>query len=207
MGYKGLLLASGGIDSPVAGYLMKQLNVDVIAIHFDNYPYATKRPLEKTRKLMKKINVKKLYVVPMGEYVQKELVHLYRRFQCIFCRRMMFRIAEKIAKKEKCDFLITGENLGQVASQTLTNLTTAMEAVNIAIMRPLLCNDKQETVDLAKKIGTYEASIEPGSCCNLVPQKPHTRAKLEKIKFEEKRINIKEIVSKAVKNTKIELLE
>lgn len=203
---KGLLLASGGIDSPVAGYLMKKRDVEVIAIHFDNYPYACKKSLEKAERLAKKLGIRKLYIVPFGKYVQKELITLYRRYQCVLCRRMMFRVAEQIAKKERCDFLITGENLGQVASQTLDNLTTAMQAVKMTIVRPLLCNDKNETMKIAREIGTYDISIEPGSCCSLVPQKPHTRANPEKIVFEEKRLDIKDIVSSAIRNTEVKLI-
>ena len=200
---KALLLASGGIDSPVAGYIMKKQGLDVIAIHFDNRPLIDYKPLEKTKRLLKKIGVKKLYVVKHGNSQLEIIKGCFRRYQCVICRRLMFRIAEKIAKKEKCDFLMTGESIGQVASQTLDNLTLAAKAVKIPILRPLLCNDKQETVDLAKKIGTYDISIEPGTCCKAVPKHPITKGKEEKLKREEARINIKELVDEAVKKAEI----
>lgn len=204
--YKGLLLVSSGIDSPVAGYLMKKRDVEVIAVHFDNSPYSSEKSLEKTKKLIKKIGIKKLYVAPLGKVVQKELTQIYRRFQCVLCRRMMFRIAERIAEKERCDFLITGENLGQVASQTIENLTTAMQAVKIPIVRPLLTNDKNETVAIARKIGTYEISIEKDTPCKLAPTQPHTKAPLDRILAKETVLNIPELISISIKNSRVESL-
>lgn len=204
---KALLLASGGIDSPVAGYMMKKQGLDVIAIHFDNRPLTDYKPLEKTKRLLRKIGIKKLYVVKHGD-VQQEIIKVcFRRYLCLICRRLMFRIAEKIARKEKCSFLITGESIGQVASQTLGNLTLAAKAVKIPILRPLLCNDKQETVDLAKEIGTYDISIEPGINCTAVPKHPITKGKEEKLKREEARINVKNLVNEAVKNAEVIFLE
>ncbi len=200
---KALLLASGGIDSPVAGYVMKKRGLEVIGIHFDNRPLIDYKPLEKTKRLLRKIGVKKLYAVKHGKNQLEIIKNCFRRYQCVICRRLMFRIAEKIAKKEKCDFLITGESIGQVASQTLDNLTLAAKSVKIPILRPLLCNDKQETVDLAKEIGTYDISIEPGTCCKAVPMYPITKGKEEKLKREELRINIKKLVDDAVRTAEL----
>lgn len=115
----------------------------------------------------------------------------------------MFRIAEKIAKKEKCKFLITGENLGQVASQTLENLTVANKAIKLPILRPLLGYDKNEIIILARKIETYDISIEPSVCCRAVPKKPITKARAEKIEFEENNLNIKELINNSVKTAEI----
>lgn len=196
---KALLLASGGIDSPVAGYLMIKQGLEVVGIHFDNRPLIDYKPLEKTKRLLRKIGVKKLYVIKHGKIQLEIIKNCFRRYQCVICRRMMFRIAEKIARKEKCSFLVTGESIGQVASQTLDNLTLAAKAVKIPILRPLLCNDKQETVDLAKKISTYEISIEPGTCCKAVPRHPITKGKEGKLKREEARINIRKLVDDGVK--------
>ena len=110
----------------------------------------------------------------------------------------MFRVSEEIAKKEGCACLVTGENLGQVASQTLDNMTVAESCVSIPIIRPLLCNDKQETIDLAKKIGTYKLSIEAASCCNAVPRNPVTKAHKSRIELEEKNVDVDKIVDEAV---------
>ena len=200
---KGLLLASGGIDSPVAGYMMIERGLEIVGIHFDNRPLIDYKPLEKTKRLLRKIGVKKLYVIKHGKIQLDIIKNCFRRYQCVICRRMMFRIAEKIAKKEKCDFLVTGESIGQVCSQTLDNLTNAAKAVKIPILRPSLCNDKQETVDLAKKVGTYDISIEHGTCCKAVPRHPATRTKMEKIEREENRIGIKKIVDGAVKTAEV----
>ena len=204
---KVLLLASGGIDSPVAGYIMIKHGLEVIGIHFDNRPLIDYKPLEKTKRLLRKTGVKKLYAIKHGKIQLEIISHCFRRYQCVICRRMMFRIAERIARKEKCDFLVTGENLGQVASQTLDNMTLAAKAVKIPILRPLLCNDKQETVDLSKKIGTYDISIEPGTCCKAVPRHPITKGKEDKLKREELRINIKKLVNNAVSTAEIIYLE
>jgi len=203
---KALLLASGGIDSPVAGYIMKKRGLEVVAIHFDNRPLIDYKPLEKTKRLLRKIGVKKLYVVKHGKIQLDIIKNCFRRYQCVICRRLMFRIAEKIAKKEKCKYLITGENLGQVASQTLDNLTLVTRAVKIPILRPLLGNDKQETVDLAKEIGTYDVSIEPGTCCKAVPRQPITKGKEEKLEKEEKRIDIGKLVDEGVRTAEVVIL-
>ena len=205
---KGLLLASGGIDSPVAGQVMVNLGVDVIAIHFSNEPFTDKRSEEKTVRLMKHIGVKKLYVVPHGLVNQVQFTrNCDRRYQCLFCRRMMFRIASEIAKKENCDFLITGENLGQVASQTLDNMTVNYKASSMKIIRPVLCFDKQEIIKLGREFGTYEISIEKGSCCNLVPDNPVTRGREEDIIREENRLDIDGLVKKSIEKTKEIVIE
>jgi len=203
---KGLLLISSGIDSPVAGYLMKKRDVDLIGIHFDNRPLTDFRPLEKTKRLCRKLGIKKLYVIEHGKNQLGVIKHCNRRLMCVICRRFMFRIAERVAKKEGCDFLVTGENLSQVASQTMENLANAARAVKIPILRPLLCNDKQETMDLAKKIGTYETSIEPSICCRAVPNHPATKASIGNLESEEKRLDVKKMVEDSVKNNKIYIL-
>ena len=184
---KGLLLLSSGIDSPVAGHLMKKKGVEVIAIHFDNG--TDKAGIEKVKKLKEKINLKKLFIFPYKD-IQIEISKTDSKYQCVFCKRFMFKFAEKLAKKEKCDFLITGNNLGQVASQTLENMYVTKEAVKIKILDPLLTNDKQETINLAKELGTYEISIQKCQGCPFVPNQPVTKAKLEKIKKEEEKLNI-----------------
>ena len=110
----------------------------------------------------------------------------------------MFRVAEKIAEKEGCRFLLTGENLGQVASQTLDNLKIVSDSVKIPILRPLLCNDKEETKVIANKIGTYETSIMPGMCCSHVPRHPVTKARLSAVHAEEAKLDIADMVEKSV---------
>lgn len=114
----------------------------------------------------------------------------------------MFRIAELIAKKEKADYLVTGENIGQVASQTLNNMKTTTKAVSMEILRPLLCYDKQEIINLAKKIGTYEISIKNTSCCKALPEHPCTSSNLLQIEKEEEKLNINELAQGAIESAK-----
>jgi thiamine biosynthesis protein ThiI len=201
---KALSLISAGIDSPVVSWLMLQRGVEVIGIHFSNEPLAFSSPREKTIEICRHLGIKRLYIIKHGSLVQAELM---RRcddsMRCVLCRRMMLRISEQIAKSEHCDFLVTGENLGQVASQTLDNMTVAESAVKIPILRPVLCNDKQEIVDLAKRIGTYKLSVEAASCCNAVPRMPVTKANLQRIESEESRLDMVKMVEEAVRTAQI----
>ncbi len=200
---KALALISSGIDSPVAAWLMKKKGLEIIGIHFSNEPFTDSKPKEKTMKLCRLLGIKKLYVAKHGVNQAELMRNCNNSMRCVLCRRLMFRISEKIAAKEGCAFLITGENLGQVASQTLDNMTVSDTAVKVQILRPLLCNDKEETITLAKEIGTYEASIEASLCCNAVPQHPVTKANLQLIEREEKKVDINKIVKDAVKDADI----
>lgn len=200
---KALALISSGIDSPVAAYLMKKKNVEIVGIHFDNRPFTDARQITKTARICKVLGIKKLYVVKHGLSMGDVLSKIDRRFTCLICRRFMFRVAEKIAQKEGCGFLVTGENLGQVASQTLQNMIVCTKAIKIPILRPLLCNDKQETVEIAKKIGTYEISIEPPGCCRLVPEHPATRSTIDIIENEERDIDVEKVIAERVKDMEI----
>ncbi|MBU2561643.1 MAG: 7-cyano-7-deazaguanine synthase [Nanoarchaeota archaeon] len=201
---KALSLISSGIDSPVATWMAQRKGLDVIGIHFSNEPLSYTSPREKTVEICRHLGIRRLYIVKHGFLVQAELLRKCEdKARCVLCRRMMFRVAERIAENEGCSWLVTGENLGQVASQTLDNLTVADSAVRIPILRPVLCNDKQETVDLAKKIGTYDISIEAASCCNAVPRMPLTKAVLSRIEGEERKIEVDRIVQAAVSTAEV----
>lgn len=202
---KGLLLASGGIDSPVAGYMSIKAGIDVIGIHFDSSPFTDGKAKEKTIRLLKQIGVKKVYIVPHGKNQAEIIKKADRKFQCVLCRRMMFRLAEQIAIKEGCDFLITGENLGQVSSQTLFNMTTAQSTIKMQILRPLLTNDKNDTMKIAREIGTYDVSIEPGMCCTLVPKHPCNKTFKKFAEHEESKFSTDELVKNSI--DKLEILE
>ncbi|MEM4336597.1 MAG: 7-cyano-7-deazaguanine synthase [Candidatus Woesearchaeota archaeon] len=199
---KGVLLLSGGFDSPVAGYLMKKEGIEIIAIHFSLEPFTDDSAEKKSIELAKKLGIKKIYVIKQGDVHAEIIEKCKHKYYYIIGRRIMWRIAEKIAKKEKCDFLITGENLGQVGSQTLDNMSVIDSAVKIKILRPLLCKDKVEIINLAKQITTYEVSCGPEMCCVLGPKHPATKSKLEDIQNEEKKLNIKKIINKSLKETK-----
>ncbi len=201
---KGLLLLSGGIDSPVAGLLMKNLGVRVIGVHFHTQPFTKEDTVEKSAALARITGLEKLYVVPIGEQSAEIVKKCNHKYYFILTRRLMWRVAEALARKEGCDFLITGENLGQVSSQTLHSIAATDNAVKTLIARPLLTNDKSETVALAKKLGTYDASIGPEMCCALGPKHPVTRASIKYVEREEAKLNISAMVEAALRAAELE---
>ena len=210
---KGILLLSGGIDSPVAAFYALKRGISLNFIHFHAQPYTNKASIEKVIELIKVLKkfqpIVKLYLVPFGKAQQEILLKTPDKLRVVLYRRLMVRIAEKIAQKEKAKALITGDSIGQVASQTLENLGVIQEAVNLPIIRPLACLDKEEIIQKAKKIGTYEISILPHQdcCARFLPKHPETKADLEKVKKAEKKLNIKKLIEGALKNTKIEVLK
>jgi thiamine biosynthesis protein ThiI len=190
---KAVLLVSGGIDSPVAGRLLAEKGIELIGVHFGEES-------EKVKKLAKNIGIKKLYFVPhdLSGFENSE-----KRYTCLYCKRLMLRVAEKIAEKEKCEYIVTGENLGQVASQTLDNMFVEDKAVKITILRPLLARDKEETVTMSKKFGTYEISIKEAHECSWLPKSVATKARLEAVEKEEEKANIKNMVEECIKKARV----
>jgi thiamine biosynthesis protein ThiI len=210
---KGLLLLSGGIDSPVAGFLMAKRGVEISGIHFHSYPFTSERAEEKVKSLTKILTVYtgkiKLYSVNILE-IQKELnAKCPADEMTILSRRFMMRIAEKVALENDIDALITGENLGQVASQTMSGISVINASVDKPILRPLIGFDKVEIIDIAKDIETYETSILPyEDCCTLfLPKHPVTRPKLKNIEKSEENIDIEKLVEKAIENMAIYTIE
>ncbi|MFC1697210.1 hypothetical protein ACFL1H_02675 [Nanoarchaeota archaeon] len=197
---KALLLLSTGIDSPVAGKLMKNKGLELIGVHFVTSKKDKKNIVIKQCELL---GIKKLFVVNYFD-VQKEFVDkINRRQTCIFCKRFMLKIGEKIALQEGCKYLVTGENMGQVASQTLDNMVVLDDAVDLVVLRPLLTKDKNDTIKIANEIGSFETSSEDKDGCWAVPRCPVTKVKLEKVKLEEKKIDVDGIIDNAVKNVEI----
>ncbi|NOQ38631.1 hypothetical protein GQ472_07150 [archaeon] len=201
-------LLSGGIDSPVATHLMLDKGCDIIAVHMDNNNFTDNRSLEKVKTLLKTIakhrNTKiKLCIAKHGPTLSEIMKKCDRKLTCVLCKRFMYRIAEEIAKKEKAEGIITGESMGQVASQTLDNLHIEDSAVNTRILRPLIGLDKTEIIDIAKEIGTYDISILPEQCCSQVPKFPETHGKLKEIEIAESKIDVKALVKKSVESVKI----
>jgi len=193
---KALVLLSDGIDSITAAYLMKD-KLDLIFVHME-----MSKTKEKIKKLVEKIKPKgKTYFINFNKIQNNIKENCNRRFQCLLCKRFMLRIAEKIAKKEKADFIITGENLGQVASQTLTNLKVIDEAVSIPILQPLIGFNKNEIIEIAKEIGTYNISIKDTVKCPYLPKNPLTRSNLEKVKFQESKLDIDKLLNSITLNT------
>ena len=201
-------LLSGGIDSPVASYLMMKKGVDVVFVHMDNRPFIDDRPLEKVKKLVATLNKKtkknaKLYLIPHGKSQSVVVKKAKRKLTCLICRKIMLEVAIKIAKKEKAAGIITGESLGQVASQTLDNIYVENMGISVPVFRPLIGFDKEETIKIAKEIGTYEISILPGQCCNLIPPYPETHGKIDEIKEAKRLVDVDMLVNDAVKNVQI----
>jgi thiamine biosynthesis protein ThiI len=202
---KFVALVSSGIDSPVATYLLSKNADEIILIHADNRPYTDERGIEKFIILAKHLNKLvpsklKALIIPHGLSLQSYKTSSDNKFTCVVCKRMILRYAEVIAKKEYADAIIMGDSLGQVASQTLQNIRVVEQAVNMSILRPLIGFDKEDTIQIAKKIGTFELSIMPAHSCDAVPSKPSTKARLEQILVEEQKINVDELVQSAVKH-------
>ncbi|MCK4365213.1 MAG: 7-cyano-7-deazaguanine synthase [Thermoplasmatales archaeon] len=201
-------LISSGIDSPVATYLLSKKAEEIILIHGDIQPFTDKREVKnflKLAKYLKKITPRslKVYLAPHGPSLAAFKQNCNNKFTCVFCKRMLLRYAEKIAKKEGAEAIVMGDSLGQVASQTLQNIRTIEQAVNIPVLRPLIGLDKEDVVKIAKEIGTYDLSILPSDGCNAVPKKPSTRARLEQILDEESKININDLVKIAVEKSEL----
>ena len=201
---RGLALVSGGIDSPVAAYLLGREGLELVLVHFDNRPFTSDEEVEKAKRLMaaldESLGIKtKKILVPHGK-TQAEFARSCRRnVECVLCRRMMFRVAEKLADRYEVDYLVTGESLGQVASQTLANILVEERATSLPILRPLIGFDKIEIERIAKAIGTYELSILPGLCCTIVPKKPSTYSRLSVAVDEESRIDLDALTDEEAK--------
>ncbi len=189
-------LISGGIDSPVAIHLMLRKGHEVLPLHMDQRPYVDDIYFKKVALLVKRLNEyhgkrMKLYAAPHGRPTQESIfMNAIPRYRCVLCRRMMFRVAEEFARKNGADAIVTGESLGQVASQTLKNIYVESQSVEIPIIRPLIGFDKEEIVEISKKIGTYEISIIPSSGCKGAPKKPAINARLKDVVKEERKISV-----------------
>lgn len=193
-------LISGGIDSPVAAYRMMQRGCRLIFIHFHSAPYLDKTSQEKVRTLVSTLTrhqyLSRLYLVPFGE-IQRQIVTVVARpLRVVLYRRMMLRIAEALARTTKAKALVTGESLAQVASQTLDNMAVIQQASTLPILRPLVGMDKQEIIDQARRIGTFDiSSIPDQDCCQLfVPKHPATKARTREVEEAEASFNVLEMV-------------
>lgn len=203
---KGLVLLSGGIDSPVAAFLMAKRGMLIEALHFHSYPYTSERAQKKVEELAEiiagycgRFKMHVINLLPIQEAIVK---NCKEEETTILVRRFMMKIAEEIAKETGCMMLITGENLGQVASQTAEALVVTDASVNIPVMRPLIALDKVDIMDKAKEIGTYETSIQPyEDCCTVfLPKHPLTKPKLEKILQSEEALDCEALISDAIKS-------
>lgn len=203
---KALLLLSGGIDSPVAGWLVGKRGVDIEAIHFHSHPFTSERAKEKVMDLARILSIYcgkfKLYSINLLP-IQKAINEKCPEGEMtILSRRFMMQIAERVALRSGCDALVTGESIGQVASQTIKSLQVTNAAVNLPVFRPLIAMDKVDIINLAKEIDTYETSILPfEDCCTVfLPKRPVTQPKLEKILSSENLLNVDELINEVIDN-------
>ena len=206
---KGLTLLSGGIDSPVATWMMAKRGMLIEAVHFHSYPYTSQRAQEKVEDLARIVASYcgrfKMHVINLLPIQEQIVMNCPEEETTILVRRFMMRIAERIAKETGCMMLITGENLGQVASQTAEALVVTDASVSLPVMRPLIAMDKVDIMDKAQEIGTFETSIQPyEDCCTVfLPKHPTTKPKLERILESESKLDVEGLVEAAVKSQEI----
>lgn len=209
-GGRAISLLSGGIDSPVASYMAMRKGLKLSFIHFHSYPETSESSINKVRDLVKILSKyqgpSKLYLVPFSLVQKKIILNLSAKNRVIFYRRLMLKITEEVLNKERSLAIITGESLGQVASQTLENIKAINQSVNSLILRPLISKDKEMIIDKAKEIKTFNISILPHDdcCARFLPRRPETRAKTEEIIKEEKKINVVSIIKETLNEVSIE---
>lgn len=210
---KGMVLLSGGIDSPVAAWMMAKRGMTLEAVHYHAYPYTSPKAQQKVEDLAGilasycgRIRLHQVNILPIQEQI---VTNCPESETTILVRRFMMRIAEKIAEKNDCLMLITGENLGQVASQTAESLVVTDNSVKLPVMRPLIGMDKIDIMDIAEEIDTYETSIKPfeDACTVFLPKHPVTKPVLSRIEHSESLIDVEKLVNDAVASEKIVEIE
>ena len=204
-----MLLLSGGLDSPVAGWLTMKRGVVIEAVHFYSYPYTSERAKEKVldlaRVLAQFAGEIKVHIVPFTRIQESISEKCYDSLWITLMRRFMFRIAERIAEKRNALALVTGENIGQVASQTIESIYAINRVIHTPVLRPLITMDKEEIMNIARNINTYDISIRPyEDCCTVfLPKEPKTKPKLEACEKAEELLRVEELVQDAVQNTEV----
>ena len=207
---KALLLLSGGIDSPVAGYMIAKRGVQIEAVHFESFPYTSERAREKVFELAREVSQYagsiNVHVVSLTQ-IQEELVkHCDEDYFTLLLRRYMMAIADRLAHRLGCGGLITGESLGQVASQTMQAIGVTDPLATLPVFRPCIGLDKEEIIQVARRIGTFETSIQPfEDCCTVfTPKHPRTRPELAKVLAEEQKLDFDALVQEALDGAWIE---
>lgn len=203
---KALLLLSGGIDSPVAGYLMAKRGLKIEAVHFHSYPYTSEQAKEKVITLAKELceycDEIKLHIVSFTKIQEQIHMNCDPEYMITIMRRIMMLIAEKICNQNDLGAIITGESLGQVASQTMQSINVTNSVVSLPVFRPVIAFDKEDIVEVAEKIGTFETSILPyEDCCTVfLPKYPVIKPTIKKAEYQEKFLNIENLVDVALSN-------
>jgi thiamine biosynthesis protein ThiI len=203
---KGLLMLSGGIDSPVAGYLALKRGVNIECLYFESPPHTSLNAKNKVLKLAEILNeysgTIKVHVVPFTKIQEEIYKNIPGNYNITIMRRMMYRIAERFAKRRNCKIIVNGESIGQVASQTLNSMVVINNVTNMPVIRPVACLDKLEIIEISKKIKTYDTSILPyEDCCTIfVPKHPIINPSLETAIEYENKINYEELINECIKN-------
>lgn len=206
---KGLLLLSGGIDSPVAGYLMAKRGLKLEAVHFHSYPYtslqAKEKVLELAKKLCQYVDDIKLHVISFTEIQEQIHKNCDPDYMITIMRRIMMRISERLCKQNDLGAIVTGESLGQVASQTMQSMNVTNSVVSLPVFRPVIAYDKEEIMNVARKIKTYETSILPyEDCCTVfLPKNPVIRPTIKRAEFLERNLDIETLIETALNNEEI----
>lgn len=212
-GGKAAILISGGIDSPVAAWMMAKRGVVLDAIHFASPPFTSPQSEQKVHDLLGQVAKYSggiaLYTVPFTDIQQKIRANCPEDLFTLIMRRFMMRISNEIAKKTDCSALVTGESIGQVASQTMLALACTDEVAEMPVFRPLIAMDKEEIIKISRKIETFDISIRPyEDCCTVfTPKHPRTRPKPEMLREAEKALDVEGLVKEAVKNTRLDLIK
>ena len=208
-GGKAAILISGGIDSPVAAYMMAKRGIELTAVHFASPPYTSERAEEKVVELLRRVSAYSgrmtMYTVPFTKLQEEIRDKCHEEYFTIIMRRLMMEIAQRLAEKNDCKALITGESLGQVASQTIGAIACTDAVCTMPVFRPLIGMDKEEIISISRKIDTFEVSIQPyEDCCTVfTPRHPRTRPVLRTVEAEQNKIDYMPLVMEAVDNVRI----
>ena len=212
VGGKGMLMLSGGIDSPVAAYLIMKRGVMIECIHFASPPYTSQAVIQKLQDLLTKLNKYqaqiRLHIIPFTKLQEQIYANVPESYAITIMRRMMFRLADKLARRRKCPVIVTGESLGQVASQTIHSMNVINEVTNIPVLRPCVTLDKTEIINVAKRIDTFDISIRPyEDCCTIfAPKNPKTMPKLDECLAFEKKFDFESLIDEALSNFEVILI-
>ena len=209
VGGKIMHMLSGGIDSPVAAYLLMKRGLKIECIHFASPPYTNAGVIEKLKDLLGKLNKYqpeiRLNIIPFTKLQEEIYAQSDESYAITIMRRMMFRLADRLAKRRRCLAISTGESVGQVASQTLDSMNVINDVTNMPVLRPVVCYDKTDIIDLARKIDTYDISIRPfEDCCTIfAPKNPKTKPSMEKVLEYEAKWDYNKMIDEALNNVEV----
>ena len=202
---KVILLLSGGFDSTIAGYLLQNENYEIIPLHLSNLDFAGEESVEKCKQIAEKFSWKKLYIMDIADALQSFVDNCRHSYYFVLMKRFMLQLANKIADSEDAKFIATGESLGQVSSQTLTNINVIEQAAQFRVLKPLITFDKDEIVSLSREIETFNISAGPEVCDLLGPKHPIINATIENTLKEEEKLDYNEILEASLKTLEMSL--